>query len=228
MIIPIIAVFTILTFISSMYIKNRTARNFLSTIFFIGVLASIGAMIANDRMHFGMEKQEVTKEQEIYSAGNVDDPGNILIYKSMGSKTDEQAFAYRTDLDGKVKSAVPSKNKVTSIQVRPNQPASVVTVTNEWEFKNDFYKMLFSWNAGDDQVASQDITIYYPDDTWVVMSADQSQKLAEMLKKIPADMQEEMTQRSIAIRQLAETDPIAAAQQQVEMIKEQLASPSMK
>lgn len=224
MIIPIIAIFAILTFITTMFIKNRGARNFFSTIFFLGLVLSIAAMLANDRIHFGMKGKNVTEEQVIYSAGNPADPANLLIYQDMGSEVEEDAYAYRLKPKGKIEQAVPARSKATNVKIRPDQPASIVTTGKRWVYKNDFYKMLFNWDGEDNKIAKQEVTIYYPDDTWVLLSTEQSKQLAEMSKKSSADQQEEMTQRTIEIRELAKTDPIAAGQMQVEMINEQLAS----
>ena len=228
MIIPIIAIFAILTFIATMLIKNNSVRKFFSTIFFTGLILSLAAMIANDSMHFGMKGKNVTREQVIYSAGDPVDPGNILIYKNMGSEVEDNAYVYRLEREGELESAVPARNIKTNIEIRPNQQASIVTTSKEWVYQNDFFKMLFSWNGEENKVSKQEATIYYPDDTWVVMSETQSKKLTKMIEKAPADLKKDITQQTKEIRKLAETDPIAAGQQQVEMIKDQLASPLMK
>lgn len=116
MIILIIALATILTFVTWMLIRPKALRYILGLLSLALLFASVWMLTDHFVNHTGMTIETKTKTREIYSAGDSNAPFGLMIYKEIGTHSSNNVLVYRTDLNQKEAKAhfVPNTKEVTS------------------------------------------------------------------------------------------------------------------
>ena len=116
MIILIIALATILTFVTWMLIHPKALRYILGLLSLALLFASVWMLTDHFVNHTGMTIETKTKTREIYSAGDSKAPFGLMIYKEIGTHSSNNVLVYRTDLNQKEAKAhfVPNTKEVIS------------------------------------------------------------------------------------------------------------------
>lgn len=99
MIILIIALATILTFVTWMLIRPKALRYILGLLSLALLFASVWMLTDHFINHTGMTIETKTKTREIYSAGDSKAPFGLMIYKEIGTHSSNNVLVYRTDLN---------------------------------------------------------------------------------------------------------------------------------
>lgn len=180
MIIFALAIFVILTFVSIIYISNKTLSNILGVIFFALVIGSISLIMLNDHNHFGMEKSTETKTSALVST-TPQKGMNMLLYQEVGTKGKENTYIYRTDsTEKKPKHTKVDSNVTNSVVVNNDQP-KVVKQSKYYVYKSSFMKFLFGISGNNHQLISIKNTFYVNKD-WLVLSTKQAKELQTKMK----------------------------------------------
>lgn len=206
MVIILLVIFTLLTFITWINIDKAALRITTGTISLLLLLATAILMAFNFNNHYGMEKVTKTTTHEIYSAGGSKMPAGMLMAQALGSKSDNYVLVYADKEDGKAKPhftpdqkhIIEAVKKSATYKVADVDKATVTTKTTRWEWRNDFFKLLFAVGGEGHSLAKQTSVVTVPKDTWVVMT--------------PAQAKQVQKQQAAAA-----TDPAAAQAQQAQM-----------
>ncbi|WP_076459557.1 DUF4811 domain-containing protein [Limosilactobacillus caccae] len=164
-------------FISVMLINQRTLRLTLEIITGVIFVLSTTLMTLNYSHHFGMEQVTTTKVQRIYSASN--SPMPLALYQPVGKNGQDDVYIYNT----KVKQKTPNHtqaNEFTTSKIKwvNNANPQMVTKETRWQYKNDFYKMLYAWSGMDGTLVKRTNTLEYPR-TYVKITTKQADKLGK-------------------------------------------------
>lgn len=204
-------VLALCVFASWLLIPHKITRYILGTLATLALLLQVIAITANMTHHWGMEKQVTTSDKkEIYSAGDQKLPTNLLIANEIGEDTDNYVMVFKNNEDDKKAKPHFKPNmdkshmseavkKQAKYEVKDTDQATQQTTKEEWVWKSDFYKFLL--NFGDDQqeLIQSTTTVTVPDDTWVVLNADQAKKLQQSQKDAQQQMdpkkQQQMAQQ---------------------------------
>ncbi|PAK87241.1 DUF4811 domain-containing protein [Lentilactobacillus parakefiri] len=212
MIVYMLIIFTILMFVSWLFINNSALRWTIGTIT-TGLLLMLSvALSANLSMHWGMEKKTtIDTSKNIETAGNIKSPVSTLIVKQIGTKSNNYVMIYRptkTSLKPMShfvpdkKDIVSSAKKKATYQVDNVRSTKLMTKKTEWVFKSPRYKWLLSFDHNDHQLIKQRTVLYLPKRLWVVMSVNQAQKLDRWQKSTGAKKQKMLQkQMRLAIKQ---------------------------
>ncbi|GAK30478.1 hypothetical protein WOSG25_030750 [Weissella oryzae SG25] len=206
MILIIMLILAILTFVSWAFIKKTNLRITLGTISMVLLFVTVGALNLNIAHHFGMEKVTTSKKSAVYSASPAS-PAGMLIAQRLGTKADNYVLVYSASATAKKPTTfgVPDKSHITTAvkerttyRLADVDDASAKTVTVRWEWKNNFYKLLFEVGGQGGELVSRVKTVTVPKATWVVMTPQEAKT-----------MQAQQAQ--------AQSNPAAAAAQQSQM-----------
>ncbi|HFZ4960326.1 TPA: DUF4811 domain-containing protein [Streptococcus agalactiae] len=234
MIILIIALATILTFVTWMLIRPKALRYILGLLSLALLFASVWMLTDHFVNHTGMTIETKTKTREIYSAGDSNAPFGLMIYKEIGTHSSNNVLVYRTDLNQKEAKAhfVPNTKEVTSAvkksasyQLADVKKATVTKKTKRYVWKDSLSKLLYGFAGENGELISQKSVAKIPRKTWLVLTKEQS----EHLESAAAKLKEQMTLqakvnpvKAMEIKTLAKTNPEAYAEMQVKALKEAL------
>lgn len=160
MIIWIILILSITTFLSWLIISNRTLRYISTSLSILCLILSIGLLSANMSQHFGMNKIQNSKTQQIYSAGPINSKLNTVVVKKIGTNNVIVVYKDKPTSSEATSHFTPSKNILKSIKMTSkvyisskNTSASVTKSLTKWEYKNSIYEFLFKTKNTDNLIA---------------------------------------------------------------------------
>lgn len=200
----ILIILTLAVFISWMFIKNKIVRIIIGSLL-MACLMIQGILIGmNLHNHYGMKKvTEVKTHRNVYTAGETNNPANLLIAQELGKKTDDYVLIYRDNKDQKKPQAhfkpdfakdkqVETVKKSANYQLKDVKKPEVKTTETAWEWENNFFKAVMSFGDDDHEMIHEQTTVILPKDTWVVASPDQLKKLQAKQKASGANQQQQM------------------------------------
>lgn len=185
----ILIILTLAVFLAWMFIKPKAVRIAIGSLL-MALLLIQGILIGmNLHHHFGMKQVTTTKvHHNVYSAGDKQNPANLMIAKELGKDTNHYVLIYRDHKDQKKAQAhfkpdfskekqVETVKKSATYQLKDVKQPEVKTKTTAWVFENDFYQALMSF--GDDRKAliKETTIITLPKDEWVAASPEQLKQL---------------------------------------------------
>lgn len=206
MIILIMIVFALATFATWAFVKHTSTRIVLGSVLMVLLALSVVGLTLNFSNHFGMKKVSTTTESKVYSASSAS-PAGMLITQRLGTKADNYVLVYSKTADAKKPTTfgVPDKkhistavNERTTYRLTDKTTATAKTVTTRWEWKNDFYRIMFGVGGQGGEIAKRVKTVYVPKTTWVVLTAEQAKQMQ-------------------ASQAAAQSNPTVAAAQQAQM-----------
>ncbi|MDR2976975.1 MAG: DUF4811 domain-containing protein [Streptococcaceae bacterium] len=201
MIIILIAIFTLLTFFSFIYIKKQLPRLTAGIISFVCLCLIVMSLMLHFVNHWGMKEVTTTKTQSIYSAGPSALSFNLMMTQRIGDQT---VLIYRTSEKAKrpivsaelntdptstsfLKDNAAQKNSRASYKMIKDGEAKLVTRTTTRQFSNTFSKILFSFGDEDNAVVKTNKTAELPQDSWLVLTSEQAKKLESTQAKLQAE-----------------------------------------
>ncbi|MBB5887868.1 DUF4811 domain-containing protein [Lactovum miscens] len=213
MIIILIALFTLLTFFSWMYIKNKSTKIILGIITFLALALSVFGLSIHITNHWGMKEVTATSSKTIYSAGDPKMSFGMLITKKMGNKS---ILVYKTsantkdttlsiNLNTKSTSATFLSdnaeliNTTSSVKFVDSDKANMVTKITKLEFTNGFTKALFGFGGETGTVMKTVKIAELPKDSWMVLTADQAATLQKKSAGLAAQQKAVAAQLQVAI-----------------------------
>lgn len=188
MILYILIALTLLTFVSWLLIKNKGLRLALGSISTAALVVAVVAVSMHLYDHWGMVQTTTSKEQTIYTAGDLNSPAGLLIVSEVGTDSDNYAMVFRDASDASEaathfvpnqKDIVNAVKKSADYTTGAVDEATAKTETTTWTWKSDFFKGLFSL-MDNDELVSEKTTVTVPEDTWVVLTSDQAKKLSQL------------------------------------------------
>lgn len=179
-----VLIISLIAFAATNVFTKKTWQTFLSLVFGLIFVASLGLIVANLSNHFGMERVTETKTTKIVSSAKSDN-ANMLLYKALGDGT-EKVYLYRTDEDQKKPKATGTDNETNKVEQTSGE-AEKVSKTTYWEYKNDMYKFWFNLADNNHEYDKRVNTFKIPAD-WIELSTDQAAKLAELVKQQQSTM----------------------------------------
>lgn len=233
MIIIIIAIFTLLTFFSFMFIKNSTPRWIAGGISFICLALTVALLAFHITEHWGMKEVTQTRTQEIYSAGPSAMSFGLLITQKMGDQT---ILVYKTSTDAKttamsaqlntdststtfLKDNAALKNTKSSYKMVDGGSAQLVTSTTKRKFSSSFTKLLFGFGGEQNESVKTSKTAVLPKDSWLVLTADQAKTLEAKQAELEsqAAQAQKQLQAALAAAPTAEVRAAIEAQAKAKM-----------
>lgn len=179
MIIAIMFVAMLLFFVSAMFIKNKTWRITLSTIFALIFVISTGAMTANYSHHFGMHQATSTQAKKVFPIRN---GSPLAIYQPLGTDGTEQVLIYKKSATQSKSSHTPAdEHTKTQLKFANRSDIKMVTKTTRWRLNKGWASWLFKGVGMDGKVVKKEITITYPK-SYIKVTAKQAQQLAKQSK----------------------------------------------
>jgi len=186
MIIILLALFAILTFVTLLVLKSKTARIIGGILSSLGLIATVTMITLNFTDHFGMREIETVKTVPVYSAGDPRMPQGMVIAEPVGTAGNHFVMVYRDKADSKKPEAhfIPDKSQMieaakrhaTYDQKRNTKTAEVAIKTTRLEWENDFMKLLFSASNQAGNIVREEAIVHLPSD-WIVMNQKQAQKM---------------------------------------------------
>ncbi|NMV52562.1 DUF4811 domain-containing protein [Lactobacillus reuteri] len=168
-------------FACMMFIQQKELRIILATLTGIIFVGSTLLMTLNYSHHFGMQKVTTTTTKRIYSASNSSMP--LAIYQPVGKSGRDDVYIYNT----KVKQKTPNHtqaNEYTTSRIKWTNGSTtpqLVTTETRWQYRNDFYKVLYAWSGMDNTLVKRTNVLEYPR-MYVKLTTSQAAKLAKVAK----------------------------------------------
>jgi len=170
-------------------------RTITGTISLVLLLVTAIAMAANFNDHYGMKKVTTTTTHEIYSAGGSKVPAGMLMAQSIGSKSNNYVLVYADKQNGKAKPhfapnqkhIIEAVKKSATYKVADVDKATLTTKTTRWEWRNEFFKLMFAVGGEGHSLAKQSAVVTVPKDTWVVMTPAQAKQVQKQQATAAAD-----------------------------------------
>ncbi|MFD1417413.1 DUF4811 domain-containing protein [Companilactobacillus keshanensis] len=178
MIIVSIIICAALAYYFAVFIPNKKVGYSISFTFIALFLISIVLLVLNESNHFGMEKVDSSKTEQIQT---VNKGSKLLLYKKLGTQGKEDVYIYRTPETAKSKNPQTTKVDlhVTNKVKKGNYDAATLTKrTTRWEYKNDFYSFLFGISDNNKEFIKQTNTFKVGKD-WLVLTTDQAKELSK-------------------------------------------------
>lgn len=179
-----VLIISLIAFAAINVFAKKSWQTFLSLLFGLIFVASLGLIVANVSNHFGMEKVTETKTTKIVSSVE-SDKVNMLLYKALGDGT-EKVYLYRTDEKQKKPKATGTDNETNKVEQTSGE-AEKVSKTTYWEYKSDMYKFWFNLADNNHEYDKCVNTFKIPAD-WIELTTDQAEKLAEGVKQQQSTM----------------------------------------
>ncbi|WP_019785059.1 DUF4811 domain-containing protein [Streptococcus sobrinus] len=232
MMILIIALATLATFVNWMLISKASLRYLLGILSMAILGLSVYFLTDHFLNHTGMKVETTTTTQQIYSAGDPSQAYGMIIYKNLGTKTDNKVIIYRNQKDDKKatshfvpdkKDAIEAVKKSADFELADVKQAQVKTTTKRYVWKSQTAKRLYGFGGENKELVSQKSVVQLPKKTWLALTPDQAKKLSSVAGQMKEQMESQMAanpQQARQIQELAQSDPQAYAQMQVKMIKE--------
>ena len=133
-------------FACMMFIQQKSLRIILATLTGIIFVGSTLLMTLNYSHHFGMQKVTTTTTKRIYSASNSSMP--LAIYQPVGKGGRDDVYIYNTKVKQKTPNHTQANEYTTSrIKWTNGSTPQLVTTETRWQYRNDFYKVLYAWSG---------------------------------------------------------------------------------
>lgn len=180
MIIGLLVISAIAFFISFIYIDKMTTRLIATGIAGVILIISLFAIVANYHSHYGMEKVETVKTQQIYSAdrtGRLD----MLLFQPIGTAGKENIYIYSKHDDSK-KVSHTQANEFTTSHVKQHNAdkAELKTTEIRWRYKSKAYRFWFGIADNNHILVKRTNTFYLPKN-WHTLSTNQAKMLQQKL-----------------------------------------------
>lgn len=167
-------------FACMMFIHQKNLRIVLATLTGILFVGSTTLMTLNYSHHFGMEKVTTTTTKRIYSASNSSMP--LAIYQPVGKSGRDDVYIYNTKVKQKTPNHTQANEYTTSrIKWTNNATPRLVTTETRWQYRNNFYKVLYAWSGMDNTLVKRTNVLEYPQ-TYVKLTTKQAAKLSKIAK----------------------------------------------
>jgi hypothetical protein len=234
MIILIVALFTVLTFVGFMFIEKKALRYAVGGVSLFLLVLSVLGLTYHLTDYWGMKEVTKTTEKEIYTAGDTSAAYGMVIDQEVGTKSGNYVFIYRDKKDDAKPEThfVPDEKHITDAvkktavyKMTSDKTAKVVTETTTRAFSSSLMKTLFGVGGEEGELVKEKTTVYVPEKTWLLLSADQAKELQEKAPQMQEEMQAQMAanpEMAMQMAQMQQTDPEGFAAMQVEQVKKLL------
>ena len=167
-------------FACMMFIQQKSLRIILATLTGIIFVGSTLLMTLNYSHHFGMQKVTTTTTKRIYSASNSSMP--LAIYQPVGKGGRDDVYIYNTKVKQKTPNHTQANEYTTSrIKWTNGSTPQLVTTETRWQYRNDFYKVLYAWSGMNNTLVKRTNVLEYPR-MYVKLTTSQADKLARVAK----------------------------------------------
>ncbi|ADC86565.1 DUF4811 domain-containing protein [Staphylococcus lugdunensis] len=197
----ILIILTIALFASWLLIPQKLSRYIIGSIVTFLFVVQIIGIVANMTHHFGMQKETIHEsEKRIYSAANSKSPAQMLIANEIGNNSNNYVMVYKDNKDD-TKATAHFKPKTTKEDISEstkkqayyetsNDDNATLKNTKEyWVWKNKYYRYLFDFGKEDKELIKETSVVTVPDDTWVVLNAQEAKKLQKQQSKLTKNFQ---------------------------------------
>ncbi|EGJ27244.1 DUF4811 domain-containing protein [Streptococcus porcinus] len=234
MILLIIALATVLSFVTWMYIPKQLVRYLFGSLSLLSLLASTLYLTDHFVNHRGMSIDTKIIKQEIYSAGDVKANFGLLIAKKIGTKSDHHVLIYRDQKEEQKPKAhfVPNTKKINqaiktsaNYKLTDSDKAYLITTTKRYVWKTHLDKLMFGFGGENNELISQKAEVVIPKDYWLVVTPKQAQQLASLAPQLKAEQEKALKaspQMAFKMQILAKENPKALSKLQVEQLKKAL------
>lgn len=232
MIILLIAVFTILAFYGMTFVNRKSVSNVLGIGSMVALTCCIAVLTLHIHSHWGMDEVTVTTHQEIFTAGDPNLPFGLVVTKQIGEDSGNYVLVYRDSPNQEAAAAhfVPDMEQVSeavkhdaTFQTVADETAEVQIETTTLEFSSGFSKLLFGWGGEGGQLLREHAVVKVPENTWLVLTEEQAEKLADQSDALAKKQQEAMAANPNLASQLKElqaSDPEGFARLQADQVRE--------
>ncbi|MDR2833508.1 MAG: DUF4811 domain-containing protein [Streptococcaceae bacterium] len=193
MILVFITLFTITSFLGLIYIEKKSIRNIVGGLSLLLLTASIFFLTWHLNNHVGMKEVTKITEQEIFTAGDVNAPFGMVINQEIGTKSGEYVFVYRDKKSDEkaVAHFTPDEKHITqavkksaTYKMTSDNKAKVVTKTTTYAYSSDLMKWMFGIGDEEGALVLERSTVYVPEKTWLLLTAEQAKKLQSKVADI--------------------------------------------
>ncbi|MBX8992749.1 MULTISPECIES: DUF4811 domain-containing protein [Staphylococcus] len=193
-------ILALLIFATWLFIPHKWTRILLGTISILLLLTYVIGLIGNMKYHWGMKQETVTRGQhEIYSAGPSTSPKSILIIKEIGNNSGNYVMIYKdrkADKKAEAHNKPDMSKKHISDSIKQSgkyyrkEKGKAVAKTEKvyWTWKNDMYRILFSFNGKNKELKSEKLVVSIPESKWEVMTPEQLKAQQQKMKQKQAQM----------------------------------------
>lgn len=194
MALALIIISALLFIVSYVVMQHGIGRVILYVVSFALLVFSLTAITAADNWHWGMKKETVTTTKQIKPVSAIKQMDmNMLIEQKLGTK-DEKIVVYKLSDKGKTKHTQVDVNTTNKYKHVKSDDAKLVTKTQQYVYKNSFFKLLFA-GLGDGSVYKSRTNTFELPDNYVVLTSKQAkdlQKQAQTSKKQQAAQKAQM------------------------------------
>lgn len=184
MIFLLIVVFVLGFFVCWNLIPNQTISNITGIIFAVLSIFTVFAVVANFNSHLGMKKATVQTTTKVAS---VNPQMKMLLYQPVGTNGKEQAVIYKkNDQQKKPTVSKPALDTKNIVEKNSNK-TELVTKSEYWVYKNDFYKTMFGV-AQKHELIKRTRT-FKVDGDYLVMTTAQAKEFQSRIKKLAKEQQ---------------------------------------
>lgn len=161
-----------------LFYKNRNGLGFCALILLI---ACQGLLITDSMQHFGTAQRTTTAIEKIAPVADIKGNKVMITEKIKQGKTIYTAYATKKPTHSKV-TTILNKHKRVKIKFSSNNgAASKVTQNNNYNYINDFAKLMYSGVTNNNQLKQQTITYRLTSD-WYPLSKQALKKVGKTLK----------------------------------------------
>lgn len=182
MILVIIAVSSVLFFMSFVLIKSGMRRFITASGLLVILMLSVVGLIANDQHNFGMKKVTTSKSVAIKPmVASKQLPVKIVLYQPVGTSGKDNVYLYKTIDNKKVNTQTDGKttNKVKLTNVKQ---ANLTVKTTKYVYTNKVTKWLFKLD-NKKQIVKRENKFNLPKNNWVELSVQQAKQLQKTAAK---------------------------------------------
>lgn len=234
MIIILIAIFTLLTFFSFMFIKNSLLRWTAGIITFILLALSVLGLTLHISDNWGMKEVTKTTTRQIFTAGEPSAPYGMMIKAEIGQNTGNYVLVFRnkenqakpdTNFEPDQKHISEAVKKTATYKLVSGDKAQVVTTTTTRVFSSSLIQTLFGIGGEQNELVKQTSVVEVPRDTWLVLTQAQVEKLTKEAPAMQQQMEAELKAdpaKAVQLAELQKTNPAEYAKMQVQQIKQLL------
>lgn len=188
MILILLVIGALCFFLAFMFTNRAATRALALLVSGVVLIGSIVLMVANYHEHYGMKKVTTTTTQKIYSASGSSSM-NMALYKQVGTSGKNNVYIYDVKENQKAPSHTKADEYTTNHVNWTNKAnATLTTKVTRWEYKSDFYSLLFKWSGMDGTMVKRVYTFNLPK-TWVKLSTTQAAKLKKLMGSSTAKAQ---------------------------------------
>ncbi|UQS82297.1 DUF4811 domain-containing protein [Bombilactobacillus folatiphilus] len=215
MILFLLIVLTLITYLGSVYLKNRRASLWIRWVGNLCLVVVLALLVLNDSFHLGMKTittKQTTAIESVSSQANL----SMLMYKPVGTKGTEKVYLYKTNHSQKVQTLTPEQATTKVVQTK-GKP-KLVQKKQQWVYQNVAMKQLFGVLGNDHRRIKTQNTLYVKND-WLVLSTKQAKILQKKLanKQIQARLQQQIKQK-VTVKMAQMSKEQLTPQQQVRQI----------